>query len=133
MFQIKGSEIDMTTKCKANPRLNLALEEKNAIDDIVRSTDKTKYVWIDKIMKSIVVLWLWKRICLFLGNNKLNYLGIKSHTLSNLPWNSWGEKKENIYTNTHTYTKKKTEKKEWENDKARGTMLTIAELFLIGF
>ena len=56
MFQIKGSEIDMTTKCKANPRLNLALEEKNAIDDIVRSTDKTKYVWIDKIMKSIVVL-----------------------------------------------------------------------------
>lgn len=68
----------MTTKCKANPRLNLALEEKNAIDNIVRSTDKTKYVWIDKIMKSIVVLWLWKRICLFLGNNKLNYLGIKS-------------------------------------------------------
>lgn len=133
MFQVKGGEIDTTTKCNANSRLSLALEEKNAIKDIVRLADKTKYVWTDKVMKSIVVLWLQKRISLFLRNNKLNYIGVKSHTLSNLSWNFWGGKKENIYTNTHTYTKKETEKKEWENDKAMGTMLTIAELFLIGF
>lgn len=58
MFQIKGSEIDMATKCKANPRLNLALEEKKKCyrRHSQISTDKTKYVWIDKTMKPIVVV-----------------------------------------------------------------------------
>lgn len=41
--------------------------------------------------------------------------------------------KKGEYLHKHTHIHKEREKKEWENDKAMGTMLTIAELFLIGF